>query len=435
MVTQKMKKLKLSEEYWKRAQGLIPAGTQTLSKGPTQWTKGVAPKYLNRGKGAYVWDVDGNKYIDYAMGLGAITLGYAYPEIESAIKKQLKYGTVFSLMHPLEVEASEMLKKTISFCEMVRFAKNGSDVTSAAIRVARSFTKKDKVAICGYHGWQDWYIGTTDWNYGVPQAVKSLSLKFEYNKIETLHDIFKKNRNEIAAVIMEAYSTTLPEKNFLEEVKEITHKNGAVLIFDEIVNGFRIMMGGASEYFKVIPDLATFGKGIANGMPIAALVGKKEIMKELESKVFFSTTFGGECLSLAALLATIKVYQRNSVLNHLWEVGKELKEGFEKIIKEMELEEVLEPRGLPPRWVIDFKNYNGNDSLTIKTFFQQEAIKRGILTSGYHNLSFSHTKQEIKKTLDVYQTVLEKLKRILKNNQKVENFLEGEKVKPVFRPI
>lgn len=270
--------------------------------------------YLQSGKGSHVFDVDGNEYIDYVMALDPITLGYSYPQVNEAIIRQLERGITFSLMHPLEVELSELLIEVIPCAEMVRFGKNGSDVDSAAVRVSRAYTDREKIACCGYHGWQDWYIGTTTRDRGVPKSTKELTIPFEYNNIKSLERIFIKNKDQIAAVIMEPIIIAEPKDNFLQEVKELTHKNGAILIFDEIVTGFRLALGGAQEYFGLTPNLATFGKGIANGMPLSVIVGKREIMKEFD-EVFFSFTFGGETLPLAAAIATIEEIEEKKLLN------------------------------------------------------------------------------------------------------------------------
>ena len=419
--------LKLKE----KAKELIPDCSQTFSKGPSQFVQGVAPVFLEKGRGCYVWDVDGNKYIDYAMALGPIILGHNYPAVSSAVKEILKKGTTFTLPHRLEVELAELLCDIIPCAEMVRFGKNGSDATSGAVRVARAYTGRDKVVCCGYHGWHDWYIGTTTRNKGVPQAVKSLTLTFEYNNIESLEKIFAENKNQIACVIMEPVGVIEPQDNFLQKVKEITHKNGALLIFDEVVTGFRFSLGGAQEYFGVIPDIACFGKAMANGFPISAIVGKKEIMKLFE-EVFFSFTFGGEIVSIAAAIATIKELKEKNVIRYLWERGRKLKDGYNVLVKEFGLEKYTQCIGYPPRTMITFKNEKGEDWWELKSLFQQECIKRGILFTGNHNICFSHTNKDIDYTLKVYRTVLEIIKDAIKKN-KVKELLEGEPVKPVFR--
>jgi len=420
-----------SKEYWTRAEQIIPAGTQTFSKGPTQFVQGVAPIYLQSGKGSHVFDVDGNEYIDYVMALGPITLGYSYPATNKAAIRQLEDGITFSLMHPLEVELSELLVELIPCAEMVRFGKNGSDVTSAAVRVSRAYTSRDKIACCGYHGWQDWYVGTTRMNRGVPESVKELTIPFEYNNIKSLDRIFTENKGEIAAVIMEPVTMTEPKDNFLQDVKELTHKNGAILIFDEIVTGFRLGLGGAQEYFGVTPDLATFGKGMANGMPLSAIVGKKEIMKEF-GEVFFSFTFGGEAVSLAAAIATIGEIREKDAIGHFWRQGGKLKDGYNKLSKSFGLTDYTQCIGLPAYSALYFRDAKGDDSLEMKSLFQQEVIKRGILTIGVHLICLSHSDEDVAKTLAAYEDALKILRQAIDEGD-IEKYLEGKKIQPVLR--
>lgn len=426
------RELKKSQQYWARAQEIIPGGSQTFSKSPSQFVQGVAPIYLQKGKGSYVFDVDGNEYIDYVMALGPITLGYSYPPVNEAIIRQLEQGITFSLMHPLEVELSELLVELIPCAEMVRFGKNGSDATTGAVRAARAYTSREKIACCGYHGWQDWYIGITTRDKGIPESTKKLTIPFEYNNLKSLEKIFAENKGEVAAVIMEPIAIEEPENDFLEKVKSLTHKNGAVLIFDEIVTGFRLALGGAQEYFKVTPDLAAFGKGMANGMPISAIVGKREIMKELE-EVFFSFTFGGEALSLAAAFASIKEMREKNVIQHFWKQGKKLKEGYNRLAQEYELIGYTQCIGLPAHSAIYFR-IDDRDSLELKSLFQQEMIKRGILTMGVHNFCFSHSDRDIERTLEAYEDTLKILRQAINENN-IEECLEGEKIKPVFRKL
>jgi glutamate-1-semialdehyde 2,1-aminomutase/spore coat polysaccharide biosynthesis protein SpsF len=424
-------RIKNSLKLKRKVSKLIPGCSQTFSKGPTQFVQGVAPVFLEKGKGSHVWDVDGNEYIDYAMALGPIILGHNYPAVTEAVKEILEKGTTFTLPHRLEGELAEILCEIIPCAEMVRFGKNGSDATSGAVRVARAYTGRDKIACCGYHGWHDWYIATTTRNKGIPEEVKKLTLTFEYNKIETLEKIFEENKDQIACVIMEPVGVEEPKDNFLQKVKELTHKNGAILIFDEVVTGFRFSLGGAQEYFNVIPDLACFGKAMANGYPISAIVGKKEIMKLFE-EVFYSFTFGGEIVSIAAAIATIKELKEKKVIEYIWEQGRKLKDGYNLFVKELGLEKYTQCIGYPPRTVITFKDKDGNEDLLLKSLFQQECIKRGILFTGAHNICFSHTNKDIDYTLRVYRTVLEIIKDAIERN-KVRELLEGEPVEPVFR--
>jgi glutamate-1-semialdehyde aminotransferase len=423
-----------SEAYWDRTQGLIPCGTQTLSKSPTQYVEGLAPKYLLRGKGCHVWDVDGHEYIDYGMGLHPVILGYAYPAVDEAIQGQLSQGITFTLNHPLEVELAEVLREIIPCAEMVRFGKNGSDVTAAAIRVARAYTGRDKVACCGYHGWQDWYIGSTERNKGVPAAVRALTKTFEYNRLESLEKVFRENPGEIAAVIMEPVGSVPPEDHFLHKVKELAHKEGAIFILDEIITGFRFSLGGAQDFFGVTPDLATFGKAMSNGMPLSALVGKAEIMRELE-EVFFSFTFGGEALSLAASLATIQEMKEKKALDHIWKVGARLQNGYNEMVAELELTDYTRCNGYPPRSIVSFFPGESNlDSLEMKSLIQQELLKRGILWAGYHAVSFSHGDEEIGKTLQAFGDALQLLRKAVEEKN-VRRYLQGLPIQPVFRKI
>ena len=427
----KKQKNQRSEELWAKAQKLIPSGTQTFSKGPQQYVNGVAPKYVQRAKGSHVWDADGHEFVDFVLGLGPVILGYAYPRVDEAILRQLKDGISFPLMHPLEVELSEKLAELIPCAEMVRFGKNGSDATAAAVRVARAHTKRDKVACCGYHGWQDWFIGSTTRSQGVPEAVRKLTLPFKYNDIDSLQALFDKNPGEIAAVILEPTLFVAPKDGFLEEVKALAHKNGAVLIFDEVITGFRIALGGAQEYFGVTPDLATFGKALGNGMPISAVVGKAEIMSKFND-VFFSFTFGGEALSLAASLATLAELEEKKALTHVWKMGDMLRDGYNAIVKDLGLAETTRMIGYGFWPEMEFNGKDGKHSFPIQTLVTQELIKRGILTRAGMVLCYSHTPEDIKKTLAAQGEALEILKDALKAGD-VEARLEGELIPPVIR--
>ncbi|NQT71910.1 MAG: aminotransferase class III-fold pyridoxal phosphate-dependent enzyme [Chloroflexi bacterium] len=429
----KNRRLTKSIKYLERAKKIIPAGTQTFSKGPTQYVQGIAPIYLQKGKGSHIFDVDGNEYIDYPMALGPITLGYCYPAVDKAIIAQLQDGITFSLMHPLEIDLAELLIDTIPCAEMVRFGKNGSDVTSGAVRLARAYTNRDKIACCGYHGWHDWYVGTTSRNRGVPQVTRELTLTFQYNNIESLHRLFTDNKDQIACVIMEPISVTEPSEDFLAEVKELTHRNGSILIFDEIVTGFRLALGGAQEYYGIIPDLSTAGKGMANGMPISALAGKEEVMRHL-GELFFSFTFGGEVLSLAAAIATIKEMDQKQVSRHFWHQGKKLKNGYNALAQEFGLSDRTFCEGLDAHAAIRFRDSDGKDSLEMKSLFQQETIKRGILFNGIHNFCYSHSDDDIQVTLDAYRDAMVILKKAIEENA-LEEYLEGTAVQPVFRPL
>jgi glutamate-1-semialdehyde-2,1-aminomutase len=420
-----------SQDLKLKSAAVIPAGSQTLSKGPTQYVQGVAPNFLVRGEGSHVWDVDGNEYIDYPMALGPIILGHCYPVVMEAVKRQLAQGMAFSLPHPLEIEVAERLVEMIPCAEMARFGKNGSDATAGAVRLARSYTGRDKIACCGYHGWQDWYIGSTTFNRGVPKAVQQLTLTFEYNNLESLRQIFAEHPGEIAAVILEPIGIVEPQENFLQEVRQLCRQENCLLIFDEVITGFRLARGGAQEHFGVIPDLACFGKAMANGFPISAVVGPREIMKLFE-ETFFSFTFGGEALSLAAAQATMKEIAEKDVIKHLWEQGRILSDGVNVLAREFGVERFVRCAGLSPRTVVSFFDEGGKESLLIKSLFQQECLKRGVLFSGGQNLCFSHSTEDVEYTLRVYRTAMEFIGDAIRRDR-VSEKLEGTPVQPVFR--
>ena len=420
-----------SEKYWKRAEELIPTGTQTFSKMPNRFAMGLTPKFIDYGEGAYLWDVDGNKFLDYVGALGPIILGYNYKPVNDAIREQIEKGIIFSLGNMLEIELAELLRETIPSAEMVKFGKNGHDVTSAAVRIARAYTGKDKIAMCGYHGGQDWYIITTSRNQGIPNNLKQYSLTFEYNNIGSLEKLFAENKNQIAAVIMEPTGLQEPEDNFLQKVKELAHEKGSLLIFDEVKTGFRCHIGGAQTLYGVIPDLSCFGKAMSNGMPMSVLVGKKEIMRKCED-IFFSTHAGGELLSIAASIATIKELKRTDAISKVRQTGSMLKEGCINLINKHSLEDYIDILGLPHYTMFEFKDAPGTAGQEMKTLFIQESIKRGILTGGYSILSLAHTKEIIEMTLNVHDDVFKVIRKAV-DRKRVNHFLECPVVKEVFR--
>jgi len=363
------------------------------------------------------------------MGIGPLSLGYAYDKVDEAIKKQLEDGITFSLMHSLEVEVAELLNEIIPNAESIRYSKSGADVTSAAVRVARAYTNREKILCCGYHGWHDWYISVTDRDSGIPKSTSDLTFTFNYNDIQSLIDSID---DETAAVILEPFVFEAPKNNFLQELRDVCTKNGTLLIFDEMWTGFRIALGGAQEFFNVDADMATFSKAVANGMPLSVLTGKAEIMKVLEKDVFFYTTFGGEALSLAAAKATITELKENNVPEYLAKQGKKLKDGYNKIAEELGIN-YTKCIGYECRSLITFDPSAGNP-LEIKSLVQQEMIKRGILWGGFHNMCYSHSDEDIEYTLKVYREVLPILKKAIDENS-VREYLKGEPVEPVFRKV
>lgn len=420
-----------SEEHLLRAEITIPLGSQTFSKSRTQYPVGISPLYVKRAKGAEIWDVDGNKYIDLVSSLAAVTMGYGEPKVNRAVRKQLRIGTSFSLPGRLEAEVSELIVELVPSAEMVRFGKNGSDATSAAIRLARAFTKRDHIIVCGYHGWQDWYIGSTTRDKGVPEAVSSLTHKFEYNNVESLASLLISLKNRVAAVIMEPMNSTYPNPGFLEEVLTLTHKAGALLIFDETITGFRFAKGGAQDLFGVTPDLSTFGKGMANGFPLSAVVGRRDVMLEME-EIFFSGTFGGELLSLAAARAVLQRHLSEDVCGNLSITGNELSIRTEEAISTNGLANVLTITG-HPTW--RFLNWNATEDYSvdqIKTYFMQEVFKRGLLVLSTHNVSLAHKQKIVTKISEIYQEVFYELAQVLRE-KKLAKELKVDPLKPLFK--
>ncbi len=419
--------IRISEMYYERALGLIPALTQTLAKGPGQYVRGVAPMYAASAKGAHLWDVDGNEFLDYNMGIGPISLGYAYDRVDSAIREQLEKGITFSLVHPLEIEVAELLREVLPNAEMVRYSKSGNDVTSAAVRLARAYTGRNTVLCCGYHGWHDWYISVTDRNRGIPQAVADLTYTFQYNDIQSVIDAID---DDTACVILEPVVFEEPRDNFLHELRKVCDLHGVLLIFDEMWTGFRLALGGAQEYFGVRADLACYSKAIANGMPISVLAGRADIMGLCDKDVFFFTTFGGEALSLAAAKATILEMRERDVQARLFEAGGKIKNGLNAMLAELGIE-YMKCGGYSPRSIVTFDASAGNP-LMLKSLVQQELIKRGILWSGFHTISFSHSDDDIDYTLAAWRDVLPILDSAVQSDS-VADLLRGAAVEPVFR--
>ena len=420
-----------SEEQLKRAEQTIPIGSQTFSKSRTQYPVGISPLYAARAKGANIWDLDGNKYIDLVSSLASITLGYGDTEVERAVKKQLRLGVSLSLPARLESEVAELIVEMVPSAEMVRFGKNGSDATSAAVRLARAFTGRDHIIVCGYHGWQDWYIGSTTRNKGVPESVSSLTHKFEFNNIESLKAVLDFLEGQVAAVIMEPMNAAYPAPGFLEGVLALTHQAGALLIFDETITGFRYAKGGAQELFGITPDLSTFGKGLANGFPLSAVAGRREVMMEMQ-EIFFSGTFGGELLSLAAAKTVLQRQLREDVCGALSFNGQDLSDKTERSIAENGLEGILKISG-HPSW--RFLNWTATEKYTvdeIKTFFMQEVFKRGLLVLSTHNITLAHTPKINNKVHNIYNEVFTQLNRALTNDL-LRNELKVEPLKPLFK--
>lgn len=407
-----MKSFDKSMAFLARAERVIPLGSQTFSKSRTQYPYGVSPYFITRAEGSRVWDLDGNEYIDFVSSLASITLGYQDKDVSNAVREQLDSGVIFSLPHPLETEVAELICEMVPCAEMVRFGKNGSDATSGAIRIARAYTERDRVAVCGYHGWQDWYIGSTARKRGVPKATQDLTHAFTYNDLESLRSLLESHRGEFAAVILEPMNVATPQPGFLEGVKALAHEHGALLVFDETITGFRFANGGAQAYFGVTPDLATFGKGLANGYPVSAVAGRRDVMKLME-EVFFSFTFGGEALSLAAAKATLTKLKTEPVVETLAARGQAILEGSQRIIEANGLDDVFSVSGHPTWSFLNLRDARGATSFEIKTLLMQELHQAGILSVGTHNVSYAHSHADVQALLSAYADILPKIGRAL----------------------
>lgn len=420
-----------SNTLLERAKKVIPLGSQTFSKSSLAYPLGVSPLFAESGKGCMITDVDGNEFIDFVNGLLCVTLGYQDTDIDHAVVEQIKSGVTLSLPHKLETEVAEMLVDLIPCAEMVRFGKNGSDSTSAAIRLARAYTGKEHIATCGYHGWHDWYIGSTTRSLGVPEAVKELTHGFPFNNIESLQALFSQHGHQLAAIIMEPMNIEFPREGYLQQVRQLCDQYRVLMIFDETITGFRFHSGGAQSLFEVTPDLATFGKGMANGYPLSAVVGKSVIMKLMED-IFYSGTFGGETLSLAAAKATISKVLKTDVTEQLHQRGSQLQTGLKGIIEQHRLEEYFTISGHPAWTFLNLTQTGSFSANQVTSLMQQEMHELGMLVNCTHNLSLAHTAEHIDALLSAYSTILPMVVDAISENTVLKK-LKGAATRPIFK--
>jgi glutamate-1-semialdehyde 2,1-aminomutase/spore coat polysaccharide biosynthesis protein SpsF len=422
---------KKSEQWLAYAQKLIPLGSQTFSKSITQFPFGVSPYFAERADGAFLWDIDGNQYLDFINSLASVTLGYNRAEIISAVQQQLGKGTIFSLSNRLEAEVAELIYQLVPCAEQVRFGKNGSDATSAAIRLARAYTGREYVACCGYHGWHDWYIGSTSRHLGVPASIQGLTKTFTYNQFDTLEQIFNEHPKKIAAVILEPMNLAYPESQFLENIRKLCDQQGTLLIFDETITGFRFANGGAQALFGVTPDLACFGKGLANGYPLSAVVGRQQIMSKM-ADIFFSGTFGGELLSLAAAKTVLTLLQSQPILQNIAKTGSQLMQRLETVIKTEKMQDHLQIVGHPSWSFLSMQAIDDWDVFAFKTYWLQSCFARGILTLGTHNMSAAHNEDHITQLIGTYEEILQSI-RYARQMGDLPNLLACPAIKPLFK--
>jgi len=414
----------------KEAKKATPLGAQTYSKSYRYHVPGHAPLFIERGKGSKVWDIDGNRFIDFVSALGPVSVGYSDWRVNHAIKKQLKKGITFSLPHPISITLANKLTKIIPGVEMVRFLKNGADATFAAVKLARAYTNKDLILMSGYHGMHDWSISTSENSLGVPDKVKGDTIRFDYNDRDALIKLVKKYENSIAAIILEPIQSNGPEEGYLSFIRNLCSENSILLIFDEVVSGFRHALGGTSELYGITPDLLAFGKGLANGMPLSVVAGKREIIEMIEThKVFISTTFGGETLSMAAALKTIDILE-SKTFSGINQIGLFIKEGLLRQVREHELENVCKIIGLPAHCGPVFNDFDNVDKFVLASIFSVELVKNKILSVGIINFSLSHTLKDAKSYLKATNQGFISVKQFLSSTREYK--LESS-IDPVFR--
>ena len=422
-----------SQALLARARKVTPLGSQTYSKSVRYFCEGATPAFLDRGQGSHVWDVDGNEFVDFMCALGPVTVGYNDPQVNAAVMAQLQKGISFSMATELEVELAETLTRIVPCAEMVRFVKNGSDATSSAIRLARAFTGRDLVAVCGYHGMQDWYIGSTTNRRGIPADVCALTKTFVYNDLGSLKQLLAEYPDQFAAVILEPIQADGPAAGYLEALRELTQAAGALLIFDEVVSGFRYALGGASELYKVTPDLAAFGKGMGNGLPISAVAGRADVMELIGTQgVFISTTFGGETLSMAGSLATLAILAQPGIYPRIWALGERMLSGVRAAIAKHGVGDVVKVSGLAPHGGVGFEGKGSLDYLDIMSVYQQRMVEQGILTTGINNISVAHSEADIDQFVAAADAAFADIRRAL-DADSLDGILLACKVNPIFK--
>jgi glutamate-1-semialdehyde 2,1-aminomutase/spore coat polysaccharide biosynthesis protein SpsF len=406
-----------------RALRVIPLGTQTMSKHVSQFVGDASPLFVQRAQGSHVWDVDGNEFVDFPMALGPVLLGYAEPAVDEAIRAQLADGITWSLSHPLEAEVAERIVALCPGVEAVRFGKSGSDAVSAAVRAARAITDRDLVLAGGYHGWHDWYIGSTTRDLGVPKAVRELTLAFRWGDLDHLRSMLEQHPGEVAAVVLEPSGAEIPEPGYLQAVVDLAHEHGALAVFDEIIVGFRVSPGGARQRYGVEPDLSCYGKALGNGMPLSAVAGTWSTMRVFED-VFFSGTHGGEALSLAAARVVLDAVADGTVLADIEAKGLVHRTLLQAATTDAGVADRIRVTGEPQRSVVSF------DDLVTKSVVQQAMQDGGFLFNGSQFVCARHSSEELHRAADTFAAAC---RAIADAGDDVADLLRGRPVAPVFR--
>lgn len=422
------------QQLYNRAKEIIPGGTQLLSKRPEMWLPDLWPAYYSSAKGCEVWDLDQNHYYDMSiMGVGANVLGYAYDEVDRAAKLAIDHAGMCTLNAPEEVELAEILLEIHPWADMVRYAKAGGEAMSMAARIARAYTRKDVVLVCGYHGWHDWYLSANlvkgdplaDVHLkglepaGVPRGLAGTNLIFHYNNIEEFRELVSENEGQIAAVIMEPIRNDYPEEGYLEEIRRITREKNIVLIFDEITAGFRLCAGGSHLKLGVNPDMAVFAKAMTNGYPISAVIGIKEVM-EAAQDTFISSTFWTERIAFAATVASIECYRKYHVEEHQKKIGEKVQNGWKVIADRTNIKIAIS--GILPLSHFEFKYEN---PLAYKTYFTQEMLEEGFLAATGLYVSLAHTDEIVDKYLEAVERTFEKIAVIHSKGEDIRQYLKS----------
>lgn len=416
----------------------IPGGAHTYAKGDDQYPEGMAP-YLVRGKGCRVWDVDGNAFIEYGSGLRAVTLGHAFEPVVDAVRAQLEFGTNFVRPALIELECAEQFLAMMPGAEMVKFCKDGSDATSGALKLARAWTGRDRVAVCANHPFfsvDDWFIGSSGMPGGIPESIRALTLKFNYNDLASLDALFDQYPGEIAAIFLEAEKETPPSQAFLAGLRERCDRHGTVFVLDEMITGFRWHNGGAQAYYGIQPDLSTFGKALANGFSVSALAGRRELMQlggaehDRERVFLLSTTHGAETHGLAAAMATMRYYQSHPVIDTLWQRGQRLADGLRAAAASAGVADYVPILGKPCCLVFGSRDQAGQPSQPFRTLLMQEIIQRGILATSLV-VNYSHTEADIDATVAAFAEAFVVYRQAL--DQGIDHYLKGRPVQPAIR--
>jgi glutamate-1-semialdehyde 2,1-aminomutase len=413
-----------STRLYQKALQLVPGGTHLYGKRSEFHASGVWPAYVARAEGGHFWDVDGNEFIDYNLGAGPVMLGHAFPPVIEAVQRQLPLGQLYATSSPLELELARLIIELVPCAEMVRYARSGGEACAVAVRIARSYSRRDKVLFCGYHGWHDWYISANLADsetlndhlrpgidpLGVPAALAGTAMPFEYNDIDSLKAALDANRGEVACIIIEPARTFQPENGYLHKVRDIADEYGVVLIFDETVTGFRYSRGGAQEHFGVTPDMGVFGKAIGNGFPLTCVAGKGDVMMACKDS-FISSCFWGETTSLAAGVAAVTFIRDNPVIEHIWSIGQGIVDGVDAAAKELGIS--MRFPGKPCNASVRFDIDDPALAKGISTLWEQELLRRGICADGMFYICYSHTREDVERTVEAGTEALQVVKRAI----------------------